>query len=231
MSPQVLASAAPPVRVPAVGEPLPPAFYVRATPELALALLGVRVVRRWASGGLSTATIVEVEAYGGPEDQASHARFGPTRRNLTMFGPAGHAYVYRIYGIHHCLNIVGAADGAVGAVLVRAAMPDAGVNELAARRSDARADPPSVERLAAGPGNLCAALGIGLELDGLDLRAGEGLWLAAPAEAARQRLLAAGVVRGPRVGVERRGAPWAALAWRFGVRGHPALSRPFARGA
>jgi DNA-3-methyladenine glycosylase len=213
------------------GRPLPRSFFVRPPDELALALLGVRLVRRWDAGGLSTGLIVEVEAYGGPEDRASHARFGPTRRNATMFGSAGHAYLYRVYGLHMCLNVVGAAEGEVGAVLVRAVMPEAGVEALTAGRARAGRTAPGLARLAAGPGNVSAAFGLGLALDGLDLTRTGAFWLTAPDTDLRAALLAPGVVRGPRVGVEYAGPPWTTLPWRFGVRGHPALSRPFPRGA
>jgi DNA-3-methyladenine glycosylase len=209
---------------------LPRSFFARPTPELALALLGVRLVRRWESGAVSTGLIVEVEAYGGPEDRASHARSGPTRRNAAMFGPAGHAYVYRVYGVHACLNAVGAADGAVGAVLIRAVMPELGPEALVARRTAAGRSVPPLARLAAGPGNVTAAFGIGLESDGLDLTAGAAVSLVASEREVQVALMAAGVVCGPRVGVGHAG-PDRARPWRFGVRGHPALSRAFPRGA
>jgi DNA-3-methyladenine glycosylase len=215
---------------PPVGALLPHSFFARSTPDLARALLGLRLVRRWAHGGLSTGLIVEVEAYGGRDDLASHARSGPTRRNATMFGSPGHAYVYRVYGIHTCLNVVGAEAGAVGAVLVRAVMPETGEAELAARRATPGRSVPLPVRLAAGPGNVAAAYGIGLESDGLDLTAEGRLYLVAPTPAVREALLVAGVVSGPRVGVERAG-PDSTRPWRFGVRGHPALSRAFPRGA
>jgi DNA-3-methyladenine glycosylase len=203
---------------------------VRPTADLAQALLGVRLVRRWESGAVSTGLIVEVEAYGGREDRASHARSGPTRRNAAMFGPPGHAYVYRVYGIHTCLNVVGAEEGAVGAVLLRAIMPEAGEAALLARRTARGRAVPHLARLAAGPGNLAAAFGIGLESDGQDLTAAGALYLSAATRGSREALLGAGVVDGPRIGVDRAGED-RLRPWRFGVRGHPALSRAFPRGA
>jgi DNA-3-methyladenine glycosylase len=213
---------------PAEGPALPRSFFMRRTPELAQALLGIRLVRRWADDTVSTGLIVEVEAYGGRDDLASHARSGPTRRNASMFGPAGHAYVYLVYGIHTCLNVVGAEAGAVGAVLVRAVMPESGLLELAARRSSTGRSAPALARLAAGPGNLAAAYGIGLESDGLDLTAVGPLYLATPTATARATLLGAGIVRGTRIGVEHAGLD-SLRPWRFGVRGHAALSRAFPR--
>ena len=207
--------------------PLPRSFFTRPTVELAVALLGVCLVRRWEDGTASVGVIVETEAYGGPEDRASHARSGPTRRNAAMFGPPGHAYVYRVYGLHTCLNVVGAAEGAVGAVLVRAVAPLEGIEALAARRTPPdRATPPRA-RLATGPGNVGAAFGIDLELDGADLTALGPLGLAAPTAGMREALLADGVVVATRVGVAYAGSGWSDRPWRFGVRGHASLSRPF----
>ncbi|HVQ21751.1 MAG TPA: DNA-3-methyladenine glycosylase, partial [Candidatus Saccharimonadia bacterium] len=116
--------------------------------ELAPALLGTRLVRGWPDGGRSSGFIVEVEAYGGPEDRASHARSGRTARNATMWGPAGHAYVYRVYGLHLCLNIVAGAAGMVGAVLVRAVMPEGDDATLQARRARPDRAPVDAARLA-----------------------------------------------------------------------------------
>jgi DNA-3-methyladenine glycosylase len=212
--------------------PLDRAFFERPVEVLAEALLGTRLVRRWADGALSWGRIVEVEAYGGPEDRASHARSGPTRRNATMFGRAGHAYVYRIYGLHSCLNVVGEQPGEVGAVLIRAVMPEGGVPTLRSRRDRPGRTPLALARLAAGPGNVGAAFSIDAALDGTDLTQPGPLWLepADVAMAARPgRSPASGldVVRGPRIGVAYAGPGWADRPRRFGLRGHPALSRPF----
>jgi len=207
--------------------PLPRSFFTRPTVELAVALLGVCLVRRWEDGTASVGVIAETEAYGGPEDRASHARSGPTRRNAAMFGPAGHAYVYRVYGLHTCLNVVGAADGRVGAVLVRAVAPLEGIEALAARRTPHVRPTPPQARLAAGPGNVGAAFGIGLELDGADLTVPGPLWLAAPVAGVREALLADGVAVAARVGVAYAGPDWSHRPWRFGLRGHASLSRPF----
>jgi DNA-3-methyladenine glycosylase len=203
-------------------DPLPRAFYERPVDELALALLGTRLFRLWPDGARSSGRIVEVEAYGGPEDAASHARSGRTARNATMWGPCGHAYVYRVYGIHLCLNIVAGEAGAAGAVLVRAVMPEGDEAHLRARRGGPDRAPIDTARLASGPGNVGMVFGISLALDGTDLTTGDALWLEPGAALGYE------IARGPRIGVAYAGPDWAVRPRRFGLRGHPALSRPFA---
>jgi DNA-3-methyladenine glycosylase len=132
--------------------------------EAALHLLGLLAV---TDDGRAV-RIVEVEAYGGPEDAASHARPGPTRRNRTMWAPSGTLYVYRSYGCHWCANVVCHRAGEAGAVLLRAAQPVDGLNALRAARWSGRA--PGADRdLCRGPGRLCQALGLGGDHDGADL--------------------------------------------------------------
>jgi DNA-3-methyladenine glycosylase len=194
--------------------------------ELARGLLGCVVVRRHADGRRCSAVIVETEAYDGPADRASHARFGRTARTATMFGPGGRAYVYLVYGMHCLLNVVAGPDGAPGAVLLRAVAPLEGTTEMSARRRRGTA---SLDRLAAGPALLTRALDVGLDLDGTDLTVPGSLWLAPPSPEVAAALAAAGIVAGPRIGVAYAEPPWAELAWRFGWRAHPALSRPFPR--
>jgi DNA-3-methyladenine glycosylase len=203
-------------------DPLQRTFFARSVDELAPALLGTRLVRAWPDGARSSGLIVEVEAYGGPEDRASHARSGRTARNATMWGPGGHAYIYRVYGLHLCLNIVAGDVGAASAVLVRAVMPDDS-DDAHLRRQRSRPDGASIDaaRLASGPGNVGRAFGIGLELDGTDLTEAGPLWLEASSSAGSE------IIRGPRIGVAYAGPDWAARPRRFGLRGHPALSRPF----
>lgn len=206
--------------------PLGRDLCARPSVELAPLLLG-----RWVvcadSEGLSGGLIVEAEAYGGPNDLASHARAGRTRRTAPMFGPPGHAYIYRVYGLHWCLNVVSDRDGEAGAVLIRALAPTRGMDLLRARRGRP-ADP--VDRIAAGPARVCQALAIDGALDGQDLTLGERIWLADPCPLERERLIDRSVVAGPRVGVSYAGGGWAEKQWRFGIRGHPSLSRPFPEG-
>jgi DNA-3-methyladenine glycosylase len=175
---------------------------------------------RKVDGSLLAARIVETEAYGGPQDLASHARAGRTPRTAPMFGPAGHAYVYLIYGLHHCLNVVTDRDDEAGAVLIRAAEPVMGVAEMRQRRGTSEPD----DRLAAGPARLSQALAIDRRHDGADLTRPGELWLA------RDPDVGGGpspqVVTGPRVGVPYAGE-WAGRPWRFGIAGHPSLSRRF----
>lgn len=185
--------------------------------------LGMLLVRDDAQGR-RIGRIVETEAYGGPEDLASHARAGRTSRTAVMFGPPGRAYVYLVYGMHHCLNLVCAADGEAGAVLIRAVEPLAGVAVM--RRARSRpADPAS--RLAAGPARLCQALDVDRRFDGTDLLDDDALWLASDGA---DPVPDASVVAGPRIGVAYAGGAWAARPWRFGIAGSPSLSRSFPPG-
>jgi DNA-3-methyladenine glycosylase len=160
--------------------------------------------------------IVEVEAYRGADDPASHAFSGPTPRNSVMFGPPGHLYVYFTYGLHHCCNIVCRPVGVAGAVLVRALAPLTGLDEMRSRRMAARRD----RDLCSGPGKLCQALGLDRSFDGLDLLGvSSGVQLVddgsgAPAE----------IAVGPRIGISAQLAT-AAEPWRFWVAGEPNVSR------
>lgn len=195
-------------------------LLTRSAPEVAQLLLGMLLVRVDAQGR-RVLRIVETEAYAGPEDRASHARAGRTTRTSVMFGPPGRAYVYLVYGMHHCLNVVCAPEGQAAAVLIRAAEPVEGVELMRPARGQVGG---SDARLAAGPGRLCRVLGIGRSLDGLDLLTDARLRLAVSPGA---RLRADEVIAaGPRVGIAYAGAGWAERAWRFGIAGHPSLSRP-----
>jgi DNA-3-methyladenine glycosylase len=191
--------------------PLPRSFYERPTIEVARELLGKLLVR---SGPVErVARIVEVEAYLGIKDQASHARRGPTPRASIMFGPPGHLYVYLIYGMHHCMNVVTEPDGVAGAVLLRAAEP-LHDGELVLPRGRAA-------RPLAGPGKLCAGLGITRGDNGLDL-CSSGLIIAndprAPEQVGPLR-----AKRSPRIGVDYAGA-WAGRLLRFYLAGNPHVS-------
>ena len=148
---------------------LPRSFYARDPLEVAPELLGTLLVR-----GERSARIVEVEAYCGADDPGSHAYRGPTPRTVTMFGPAGHLYVYFSYGMHWCANVVCGRKGEAGAVLLRAVAPVTGLEEMRAARPKARRD----RDLTAGPARLCQAFGIDGTFDGTDLvRAEAGLTL------------------------------------------------------
>jgi DNA-3-methyladenine glycosylase len=179
-------------------------FYARDARTVAKALLGKALVRVDA-GVRRAARIVETEAYHGPDDEASHARFGPTPRAGIMFGPAGVAYVYLVYGLSHCVNVVTGEEGFPSAVLLRAAEPIEGCLHSTT-----------------GPGNLCRALAIRREAhNGLDLT-GEVLFVE-DAPAPRERILAS-----PRVNVGFAGS-WAEKPWRYTLQGNRFVSKPWPR--
>src|SRR5438876_7585926 len=192
---------------------LPPSFYDRDTILVARELLGKYLVH--VSGGVERiGRIVEVEAYLGPHDLAAHSSKGLTARTKVMFGPPGHAYVYFIYGMYFCMNVVCQPAGVPEAVLLRALEPLEGI-ELMRRR---RGVPDGPEwRLCRGPGVLCRALGITRAENGADLVRGPLRILDAPPVPAAQ------VARTARIGVAYAGAD-AARPWRFVVRGSPAVS-------
>ncbi len=218
----------------------PPPAFARSllagdTLDAARALLGARLVREPADGepARRAGRIVEVEAYIGEEDRASHARMGPTARNRVMFGPPGIAYVYLVYGMHHCLNVVTEAAPRPAAVLIRALEPLEGLDAMRAARDRAasrarRPDRPASAhrrirdtRLAAGPGLVAAAFSIDRSLTGLDLcDPASPLRL----EAAPAWEPAPGVVATPRVGIGHSGEPWVSVPWRLVVQGSPSLS-------
>jgi DNA-3-methyladenine glycosylase len=184
---------------------LPRAFFDRPTPDVARDLLGRRLVRVLDGQRLS-GLIVEAEAYGGPDDEASHAH-RRTPRSAIMYGPPGHAYVYFIYGMYFCLNVVTEADGRPGAVLIRAIVPQEGI-EIMRRRRGGVPD----RHLADGPGKLCLALGITRAQNGLDLTSSPELFLEEGTPAA-----AAEIAATPRIGVrgdaDALGRPWR-FVWR-----------------
>ena len=182
------------------GRPLDQGFFVRDTLTVAYDLLGKLLVRR-VDGEVRWGRLVEVEAYCGPEDRAAHSWRGLTQRTRTMFGPPGRAYVYFIYGIHHCLNFVTRPEGQPQAVLVRALEPGPSVGPCS------------------GPGLVCRSLGIDRSLDGAPLQPpilyvlDDGF-----------RPAAAAVFQTKRIGVDYAG-DWSERPWRFCLDS-PHLSRP-----
>lgn len=200
-------------------------------------LLGAVLVRDDGSG-VRRARIDEVEAYGGADDAASHARSGLTARTAPMFGPAGHAYVYLVYGMHDCLNVVSGETGTAGAVLIRAVTPIQGsdlmrsAREAVAMRRRAARTPVGRERavaaiartpeqrLASGPGLVAAAFGLDTSWSGLDLCSPEGAVRLELGEVVPPER----VVTGPRIGIEHAGPAAAARPWRLWLADSVAVS-------
>ncbi|MGI8756940.1 MAG: DNA-3-methyladenine glycosylase [Acidimicrobiales bacterium] len=192
------------------GRRLPAGFYARHPLDVAPQLLNKVLV-----SGDRAGRIVEVEAYCGPDDPASHAYRGPTARTATMFGPPGHLYVYFSYGMHWCANVVTHEPGQVGAVLLRALAPVRGVDAMRAVRPAARRD----LDLANGPAKLTQALGIDGRHDGLDLRRGEHA-IAVVDDGVAPPTTA---TTGPRVGISVA----TDRPWRFSVPEDPYRSKPW----
>jgi DNA-3-methyladenine glycosylase len=188
------------------------AWFDRPSRELAFDLLGARLIHDSAAGRVG-GRIVEVEAYRGPEDLAAHSARGRTRRNAVMFGPPGHLYVYLVYGLHHCVNVVAGPGEKPEAVLIRALAIDEG-SALARERRGERVPP---ERLASGPGNVGRALGLDLAHNGLDLL--EGPIRVEPRQGRPPKIR-----RGSRVGVAYAGA-WATRPLRFWIADDRHVSR------
>jgi DNA-3-methyladenine glycosylase len=184
-------------------KPLRRDFFARSVHEVAPELVGATLLFDGVGG-----RIVEVEAYD-HEDPAAHGYRGKTERNASMFGPPGHAYVYRSYGIHWCLNFVCEGEGVASAVLVRALEPEKGLDEMRRRRGL------DEERLlCSGPGRLCQALGITRDHDGLPLDEPPFELLA--------RTEQPEIATGPRIGITQA----ADRPWRYALAGSRFLSRP-----
>ena len=185
-------------------------FFLRPAPQVAPDLLG-SVLRRILPAGIQlSGRIVEVEAYE-PDDPASHAFRGPTRRNAVMFGPPGYLYVYFAYGNHWMANVVTRGQGEGSAVLIRALRPLEGIDEMRARR-----DREELRDLCSGPGKLCRALGVDRTVNGTDLVGGREIWLdrGRPVEPDA-------ITAGPRVGI----SVGLDRPWRFSVTDDPFVSR------
>ena len=176
-------------------------FYDRDTVAVARDLLGKHLVLEMR-GAARIGRIVEVEAYLGPHDRAAHSARGRTARNQVMFGPPGHAYVYFIYGMHYCMNVVTERAGHGSAVLLRAIEPVK-----------------NVRRRTCGPGLLCRAMGIGKTLNGHDLLS-DDFYIVTPPQTDRFA-----IVKPPRVGVDYAGR-WARRHLRFFIKDSPFISRP-----
>jgi DNA-3-methyladenine glycosylase len=195
------------------GRTLPRSFYARSSLDVAPELLNKVLVR-----GPLAMRIVEVEAYAGPDDPASHAYRGETARNAVMFGPAGHLYVYFTYGMHWCANVVCGQPGQPTAVLLRAGAPVRGLEQMRRARSAGRSVVRRERDLGAGPARLAQAMGIDRALDGADL---------VPARS-EMRVVDDGVAppdepgRSARIGIRVA----ADRPWRWYVPGDPNLSRP-----
>lgn len=185
------------------GQALSRLFFHRPVPDAARDLIGATLLVDGVGG-----TVVETEAYA-RDDPASHSFAGRTPRNASMFGPTGHAYVYRSYGIHWCLNVVCDAEAPGSAVLIRALEPTAGIERMRQRRGVA-----DLRRLCSGPGRLCQALGVTGALDGVPLDA--------PPFAFEGRSKPVRIAEGRRVGITQA----AGTPWRFCLSGSGFLSRP-----
>ena len=193
------------------------AFFDRPALEVAPEVLGT-VLWHDSPEGAVAAVVVEVEAYMGPADPASHSYRGRTARNGVMFGPPGHAYVYFTYGMHFCVNLVCEPAGKSSAVLLRAGRIVQGAGlALRRRRPDGRVL--SDRELGRGPGSLCQALGIDRGLDGADA-CSAGSSLEVGVLAGWEPLPASAISTGPRVGISVA-ADW---PWRYWVTGEPAVS-------
>ncbi len=187
-------------------------FYEQKTIDVARQLIGKYLVRKHADG-TTVGKIVETEAYVGPEDKACHASRGRTARTDVMFGAAGHAYVYFIYGFHNMLNIVTESEGFPAAVLIRAVEPIEGIPLMKSRRHMT-----DVQQLASGPGKLCGAFAIDRSLNGIDV-CGSVLYLEDHNEPVGK------IVSRPRIGVDYAGR-WKNKPFRFLILGNRFVSKP-----
>jgi DNA-3-methyladenine glycosylase len=192
---------------------LPRTFYERKPAEVAKALLGKVLIRK-ISRKVLMARIVEVEAYLGSQDPAAHAYAGLTARNAILFGPAGHAYVYFIYGMYYCLNFSCEPEGQAGCVLLRALEPIRGLEEMARQRGLPKSSAPC--RLTSGPGRLCQALGITRSaINGVDVTQSDS-----PLQVGEDGFDPAEVVATPRIGIRKA----ADLPLRFLLKGNVCVS-------
>jgi DNA-3-methyladenine glycosylase len=190
-----------------------PSWLERPSPEVAPDLLGCTLVRKFPDGQLLRGLIVETEAYA-VGDPAFHAYRRRTERNAVLFGPAGRSYVYLIYGIYHCFNVVTDADGVPSAVLIRALQLESFPAEIPAKKP---------HRIAAGPGKLCLALQIDRSLNALMLQPSEPLWLEHRSLEFQQQLenQATNLVQTTRIGLTQG----VDFPWRWYIKDCPAVSK------
>ncbi|MCH2135632.1 MAG: DNA-3-methyladenine glycosylase [Phycisphaerales bacterium] len=187
--------------------------FSRGARSLARSLLGDTLVVQLGATRCS-GRIIETEAYLGPHDAASHSKRGSASAAATMFAGGGHLYVYRIYGVHHCLNVVAGDHGSGAAVLIRAIEPIDGLGLMRRRRRCPEGD------LCRGPGRLCAALGVHKAHDGIDLRTSSSIWIE-PGKSPKH------VVTSQRIGLGRSVAgQWRTATLRFCDASAKGLSRP-----
>ncbi len=187
-----------------------PDWCDRPSVEIAPALIGCTLFRQMPDGPLIRSLIVETEAYA-PGDPAGHAYRGKSKRNAALFGPPGHSYVYLIYGMYHCLNVVTEAEGIGSGVLIRALSLDL----LPPQITPQQAQKP--HRVAAGPGKLCRALEIDRSLGGVLYHPDNGLWL----EHRKQLVSESNLVQTTRIGITKA----AERPWRWYLKDHPAVSK------
>jgi DNA-3-methyladenine glycosylase len=198
-----------------VPRPLPKSFYRKSTPEVARALLGCRLTRFFPDGSARSVILVETEAYLGVTDRAAHTWNGRrTPRVAPMWGEGGHAYVYFVYGMHFCMNVVTQREGVPEAVLLRAGVPEEPKRRISLKVKRGEAS---------GPAKLCAYLDVTTALSGASLSGPELVLSRGPRTTFE-------IVSGPRVGVDYAGD---AAAWplRFAIAGSPAVTRPKALSA
>lgn len=198
-------------------------WYEGDTLDVAKHLLGHRLVHV-IDGKRRSGLIVETEAYKGPDDKAAHSYGGRrTERTDIMFGPPGHAYVYLIYGMYHCFNIITAPEGIPQGVLIRALKPDEGIEDMAAARfGKTDITKQQYKNLTSGPGKLCRALSITMEQKGLSMQSDELFMEIVPDEMHLSQRYE--ITAGPRIGID-----YAEEAihypWRFYFQGHPFVSK------
>jgi len=191
---------------------IPRSFYAQDTIKVARQLLGKYLVRKHPDG-TTVGKIVETEAYVGPHDLACHASKGRTARTEVMFGAPGHAYVYFIYGVYWCLNIVTEEVGHASAVLIRALEPIEGIELMEKRRGTEK-----IHNLASGPGKLCLAMAIDKGLNAADMARGKVLYVEDRGEPPLK------IRATPRIGVDYAGT-WKDKPWRFLIRGSEFVSK------